>query len=126
MQYQIIVQEVKEKDDDPGDIYEARTGNVLKPWSEEIVIYHIFASNVLNYGRYVKTLKNAAAITVYRINKNYVKRKKIERHLPGYCSYTSLECIDDDEKEYKMELSASTVAFISFHLYAPAMTTNSS
>jgi hypothetical protein len=24
-----------------------------------------------------------------------------------------LECIDDDEKEYKMELSASTVVFIS-------------
>jgi len=31
--------------------------------------------------------------------------------------------IDNDEKEYKMELSASTVAFISC---SPAMSTNSS
>ena len=45
---------------------------------------------------------------------NYVKGKEIERHLPGCYSLTSLKCTDDDdEKEYKMELSASTVAFIS-------------
>ena len=31
--------------------------------------------------------------------KKYIESKEIERHLPGYYSWTSLECTDDDEKE---------------------------
>ena len=32
------------------------------------------------------------------IEEKYVKRKEIERHLPGYYSQTSLECTDDNQK----------------------------
>ena len=32
------------------------------------------------------------------IDKKYVKRKEIERHLPDYYSFTLVECTDDDEK----------------------------
>ena len=57
-------------------------------------------------------------------DKNYVTRKEIERHLPGYYSQTSLECIDDDEKAQWPK----ALIYILFHCHGctPAMSSNSS
>ena len=54
------------------------------------------------------------------IIKNYVKRKKIERHLPGYYSWTSFECTDDYEKNIKwsFQLMKATVLTESSILYS--------
>ena len=46
----------------------------------------------------LKYFKDSSKLTIWVYRKKCVKKKERVRHLPGYCLWTSLESIDDDEE----------------------------
>ena len=69
---------------------------------KHINIYHLNMVNInLNYQRPKNRIDHNFTYISYYITTAYgkkcVNKKERERHLPGYCQYTSLESTDHDE-----------------------------